>query len=204
MTAKEFLYDWGGANVWLFQAINLHPPGRLDEFMEWLSRIGSYWNLPLVAGGWLAVALLLRQANSSMAAQVLMQLKRLLVGAAIAFVLTAGLKLALDFPRPAAVLAPSAIHDDVVAAGEREYSLPSGHAAFAALLAASLWPLIGLPGQLTAALFALGVGLSRIWLGAHFPADIVAGYAVGLASAALAILQDPRKAVTAAGEGERQ
>jgi signal peptidase II len=204
VTAKEFLYDWGGANVWLFQAINLHPPGRLDEFMEWLSRIGSYWNLPLVAGGWLAVALLLRQANSSMAAQVLMQLKRLLVGAAIAFVLTAGLKLALDFPRPAAVLAPSAIHVDVVAAGEREYSLPSGHAAFAALLAASLWPLIGLPGQLTAALFALGVGLSRIWLGAHFPADIVAGYAVGLASAALAILQDPRKAVTAAGEGERQ
>ena len=28
MTAKEFLYDWGGANVWHFQAINLHPSGR--------------------------------------------------------------------------------------------------------------------------------------------------------------------------------
>ncbi len=120
MTAKEFLYDWGGANVWLFQAINLHPPGRLDEFMEWLSRIGSYWNLPLVAGGWLAVALLLRQANSSMAAQVLMQLKRLLVGAAIAFVLTAGLKLALDFPRPAAVLAAVISSRILVVAGRAE------------------------------------------------------------------------------------
>lgn len=193
MTAKELLYDWGGANVWLFQAINRHPSGRFDEFMEWVSRIGSYWNLPLVAGGWLVIAILLRQANSSTAPQVLMQFRRLLVGAAIAFVLTAGLKLALDFPRPAAVLAPNAIH--VVEAGERDYSLPSGHAAFAALLAASLWPLIGLPGQLTAALFAFGVGLSRIWLGAHFPADVVAGYAVGLASAVLAVFMGARRDV---------
>ncbi len=185
MSAKELLYDWGGANLWLFQAINLHPSGRLDDVMEWVSRIGSYLNLPVVAGGWLAVAILLRQANSGMAPQVLMQLRRLLVGTAIAFVLTAGLKLALDFPRPAAVLAPSAIHVDVVEAGEREYSLPSGHAAFAALLAASLWPLMGQPGRLTAALFVLAVGLSRIWLGAHFPADVVAGYVVGLASALL-------------------
>lgn len=141
-------------------------------------------DLPWVAGGWLALAVLLRQAHSGIAPQVLIQLRRLLVGAAIAFVLTAGLKLALDFPRPAAVLDPSAVH--VVGAVEREYSLPSGHAAFAALLAASLWPLIGVPGRLTAALFAFGAGLSRIWLGAHFPADVVAGYVVGLASTLLA------------------
>lgn len=193
MSAKELLYDWGGANLWLFQAINLHPSGPLDDVMEWVSRTGSYLNLPLVAGGWLAVAILLRQANSGMAPQVLIQLRRLLVGAAIAFVLTAGLKLALDFPRPAAVLVPNAIHVDVVEAGDREYSLPSGHAAFAALLAASLWPLIGQPGRLAVALFVLGVGLSRIWLGAHFPADVVAGYAVGLASAGLAVFMGARR-----------
>jgi len=184
VTARVLLYDWGGANAWLFKAINLHPSGRLDELMEWVSRIGSYWNLPLVAAGWLVVALLLRQANSGMAPSVLTQFRRLLVGAAIAFVLTAGLKLALNFPRPVAVLAASAIH--VVESGERGYSFPSGHASFSALLVASLWPLIGLRGQLTAALFAFGVGLSRIWLGAHFPVDVVAGYGVGLASAVLA------------------
>lgn len=181
MTAKEFLYDWGGANVWLFQAISLHPPGRLDAFMEGVSRIGSYWNLPWVAGAWLVIAILLRRANSIMAPQAMRQLKRLLLGAAIAFVLTAGLKLALDFPRPGATLAPGAIH--VMEVAEREYSLPSGHAAFSALVAVTLWPLLGLPGRLAAMLFALAVGFSRIWLGAHFPADVTAGYLVGLGSA---------------------
>lgn len=184
MTAKELLYDWGGANVWLFQAFNLHSPGRLDELMEWVSCIGSYWNLPLVAGGWLAIAMLLRQANNSKAPQALMQLWRLLVGAAIAFVLTAGLKLALDFPRPAAVLATSAIH--LLEAGDQEYSLPSGHAAYSALLAATLWPLVGLPGRFVLLLFLLAIGFSRIWLGAHFPADVAVGYLVGLCSAWLA------------------
>ena len=181
MTAKELLYDWGGANVWLFQATNLHPSGRLNAFMEGVSRIGSYWNLPWVAGGLLAIAVLLRRANSIMAPPVMVQLKRLLVGAAIAFVLTAGLKLSLDFPRPAAVLVPGAAH--VVAAAEREYSLPSGHAAFSALVAVTLWPLLGLPGRLAAMLFTLAVGFSRIWIGAHFPADVAAGYLVGLCSA---------------------
>lgn len=193
MTAKEFFYDWGGANVWLFQIINLHSPGRLDGLMEWVSRIGNYWNLPVIAGGWLAVAILLKQAGSPLTTQVAMQLRRLLIGAAIAFILTAGLKLALDFPRPAAVLTATDIH--IVGTGEREYSLPSGHAAFVALVAASLWPLGGLPGRLAAALFALAVGLSRVWLGAHFPADVVAGYAVGVASAALAVLLGPRRRV---------
>ena len=193
MTAKEFFYDWGGANVWLFQVINLHPPGRLDGLMEWVSRIGNYWNLPVIAGGWLVVAILLRQADSPLTPQVAMQLRRLLIGAAIAFILTAGLKLALDFPRPAAVLTATDIH--IVGTVEREYSLPSGHAAFAALVAASLWPLGGLPGRLAAALFALAVGLSRVWLGAHFPADVVAGYAVGVVSAALAALLGPRRRV---------
>jgi signal peptidase II len=180
MTAKELLYDWGGANVWLFQAINLHAFAALDALMEGVSNVGSYWNLPWVAVGWLAIAILLRRANSVMAPQVMRQLQRLLVGTAIAFVLTAGLKLVLDFPRPGAVLAPGAIH--VVEAAERDYSLPSGHAAFSALVAVTLWPLLGLPGRLAALLFVLAVGLSRIWLGAHFPADVAAGYLVGLCS----------------------
>ncbi|HEX3652891.1 MAG TPA: phosphatase PAP2 family protein [Rhizomicrobium sp.] len=68
------------------------------------------------------------------------------------------------------------------------YSFPSGHAlfatcfygAFAALLAPQLenWlPRIAL--WITAVLMMLGIGWSRIYLGVHFPSDVLAGYLVG-------------------------
>lgn len=183
MTAKEILYDWGGTNLWLFQVINLPLSGPADAFMGWVSAIGSYWNLPLIAGTWLIVAILMQRANSSKAPCVLIQLRRLALGAAIAFAATAGLKLALNFPRPAAVLSPGAVR--IADTGTREHSLPSGHASFAALVAASIWPLIGRPARFVVALVVLAIGLSRIRLGAHFPADVLAGYAVGLGSALL-------------------
>ena len=61
------------------------------------------------------------------------------------------------------------------------YSFPSGHAMGSAALAAALaflvwrtrwrWPVIGL-----GTLFALGVGLSRNYLGVHYPSDVLAGW----------------------------
>ncbi len=64
-------------------------------------------------------------------------------------------------------------------------SMPSGHAmnAFAAavVLAAVVprarWALLGL---------AAGIGLSRVYLGVHYPSDVIAGAAVGAAIGAVA------------------
>lgn len=71
-------------------------------------------------------------------------------------------------------------------APESTFSFPSGHAMGSATLACVLlalawktrwrWPVLML-----GAMFVLGVGLSRVYLGVHYPSDILAGWAASLA-----------------------
>lgn len=71
-------------------------------------------------------------------------------------------------------------------AAESSYSFPSAHAMGSATLACVLvaltwntrwrWPVLVASGA-----FVLGVGLSRVYLGVHYPSDILAGWTVALA-----------------------
>lgn len=71
-------------------------------------------------------------------------------------------------------------------APEGDYSFPSGHAMGSMALVAALvfllwrtrwrWPVLIVGG-----LFVLGVGLSRLYLGVHYPSDILAGWSASLA-----------------------
>jgi membrane-associated phospholipid phosphatase len=74
----------------------------------------------------------------------------------------------------------------LLGAPELQYGFPSGHAAFVILFAASWWSLVAWPYRSGLVALVLWVGVSRIWLGQHFPADVLAGYATGLLSAFLA------------------
>jgi len=86
-------------------------------------------------------------------------------------------KLAFQRARPA--LWPSLVT-------ETDYSFPSGHAMGSLAVVAALvfltwrtrgrWPTLAL-----GALFAAVVGLSRVYLGVHYPADILAGWCASLA-----------------------
>jgi membrane-associated phospholipid phosphatase len=97
-------------------------------------------------------------------------------------------------------------------APEHTYSFPSGHAmgsmAFVAGLAVLAWPTrwrwwaIGLGG-----LFTFLVGLSRVYLGVHYPSDVIAGWSaalawvLGVSQAAYGHLVKPRPRSTPAAAG---
>lgn len=66
-----------------------------------------------------------------------------------------------------------------------QFSLPSGHTAgaFVLLTAVAVYYPLWLP---VALVWAAGIGLSRIFLGVHFPLDVVAGAVLGSSCAVLA------------------
>ncbi len=103
-------------------------------------------------------------------------------------------------PRPDAALA---------LVEETGYAFPSGHAVFAAVFFGALIILLGrwryLDGRLALRLTAqgalllllLGVGASRVWLGVHWPSDVIGGFLFG--ALCLAALVAIRRMVEARG-----
>lgn len=94
----------------------------------------------------------------------------------VSVILNAYLKAVWQVPRPDGEWL-------VAAAG---WSFPSGHAQ----VAAAIWPWLAYESgrrraYFPAAVLVLGIAFSRLYLGVHDPIDVVAGIAIGLASAAL-------------------
>lgn len=103
------------------------------------------------------------------------------VGAgAVAWALAQGMKPLIKRPRP--YQAEGVARLVVEPAGA---SWPSGHVAVAGAMATALGPRLPTPGRLVATVLAGLVGYSRIYVGVHYLSDIVAGFGVGSASAAL-------------------
>lgn len=167
MSPDNPLYAWGGLNRLLFLWINGLHSTYWDALMLIMTALGNHANYPL----YMALALLL----SAWRPLWLPRNNVLIFG--VGYVMTGWIvtqiKPLLDFPRP--LLALGSYWVQVVGQPEFHHSFPSGHATFAVLLAASLsyqstrplrWLLWG---------FALLVCLSRLVLGAHFPADVLGG-----------------------------
>lgn len=58
-------------------------------------------------------------------------------------------------------------------------SWPSGHPAVAAAVATALAPRLPRPARVLAATLAAFVAVSRVYVGAHYPTDVIAGLGVG-------------------------
>lgn len=95
------------------------------------------------------------------------------------------LKDLFDQPRPS----PDRVE---VLAEENSPGLPSGHSQGSIVVYGFLSALIGQPWAWVAAgLIAFGVGLSRIYLGVHFPTDVLGGWLVGIVVLGLYLWAEP-------------
>jgi len=136
----------------------------LDTAMRLIAWTGSVWMMvPLVA---LAMWLCRRQARAAL---------YLLCANGGAALLNVAAKHGFERLRPA--YWPTIVH-------ESSYSFPSGHAMQTMAFACSL--LFVLPRQgggmplAAGALYVVAVGASRLYLGVHFPSDVLAGWCVSL------------------------
>lgn len=68
-----------------------------------------------------------------------------------------------------------------------DFSFPSGHTSCAFAVAFVIYALLPKRYSIPALLVAAFVGLSRLYLGVHYPTDVLAGVLIGLGAAMLAI-----------------
>jgi undecaprenyl-diphosphatase len=92
--------------------------------------------------------------------------------------LTLGVKAAVDRPRPF----EDVVGPEPLLTGTLGSSMPSGHAATAAAGAVVLGALVPRAAPFVAVL-AVAIAFSRVYVGVHFPADVLVGAAIGVAVA---------------------
>ena len=154
----------------LFHAVN-DLPSWLYRPLWLVMQLGALAAVFVVA----AVALCLRRVR--LAAE--------LVAAGVgAYFLAIALKNLVDRGRPGDLLR------DVVFHGPAAHGLgfPSGHAAVSCALAATAFPFLAGRWRWAVWLVPITVGFARVFVGAHFPLDVVGGFALGYTLAALAHL----------------
>ncbi|MFE0350808.1 phosphatase PAP2 family protein [Streptomyces griseoluteus] len=164
-----------------------HAPSWLDWLVSGYSTYGlALFAFLMVIGWWQARHRDAAQAVKALAAPVL---------TVLAFVASSLLKQAVQENRPCQSLHVITL-EACPAVGD--WSFPSNHATLAAAAAVALWFVSARLGVI-ATIGALAMAASRVWVGAHYPHDILAGLAVGALVAALLALPLCRSANALAG-----
>ena len=155
----------------LFRSVNQATQTLPDLFWVSFNMLGNGWGV----FAWACPLLVLAPRLLTAA----------LCAGAIAGVTSRVLKLSLEMPRPASVLDPSSFY--ILGKPLTSLSMPSGHTLTAfAILSAFYFalPPRRRPAFLWLFVVATLAGIARIAVGAHWPADVCAGAAIGMLSGA--------------------
>lgn len=172
------LLTWLSQEVWHKESfhldtivlLNLHRLANplLDRVMLSITSLGNPEFVVIIIAGSAGWLLWRRQFD---------EIKILIVACLGALVLNQGMKLIFARPRP--VLWPSLVH-------ETSFGFPSGHALGSMVLYGLLAYFYAIRRPQYARQIYIGatiliglIGLSRLYLGVHFPTDIIAGYGMG-------------------------
>jgi membrane-associated phospholipid phosphatase len=150
--------------LWLHQFAN----PSLDNLMLFITNIGNPKTVVIVAG--LTVGILWWRRYQ-------IEAKIFVLTCLGGFILNTGLKLFFSKPRPQLWK---------LLISEKSFSFPSGHAlgsmvlyGFIAYILATHYPKFSQIVYVLAVILIAAIGISRLYLGVHWPTDVIAGYGVG-------------------------
>jgi membrane-associated phospholipid phosphatase len=104
----------------------------------------------------------------------------------LAYVLDNLAKLIVDRGRPPAYLSDVLVHD--YPTDPRGTGYPSSHTAVAVAVVVAAWPWLDRRWRAASAVTAAMIGLNRMYVGAHFPLDVLGGAAVGLVAGGIVLV----------------
>ncbi|MEH2334583.1 phosphatase PAP2 family protein [Nostoc sp.] len=165
----EDVWKQGGFpfDVPLLLAIHSTAQPKLDVFVSYLTKLGVFWGV-FPAAAMISLLLLIRQRWRA--------IEFLLTASVGSIIINQTVKRLLHRARP---------HLWVTPAPEFDYGFPSGHAMASMTLVAVLiilswnsrwrWFVV-----IIGTLFVLIIGWTRLYLGVHYPSDVLAGWMVAL------------------------
>jgi len=104
----------------------------------------------------------------------------------LAYVVDNVVKEIVDRGRPPAYLADVLVHG--YPTDPRGSGYPSSHTAVAVAIVVGAWAWLDWPWRVCGVVAATMIGLNRMYVGAHFPLDIVGGVAVGLVAGGIVLV----------------
>ena len=160
------------------------PLGAVLAATNWLLRPVPLAVVAAALFGWIMVT-----ARGSARWEVL---RAMVISFVLAEAFTQTIKHLADQPRPTAAIPGLDVHGYPKDPFGNAY--PSAHTSVAVALVTALWPWLTIPQRIVGVTVAALVALNRLYIGAHWPVDVVGGAAIGLLAGSLCwlVAQDGR------------